>query len=197
MYAYSATKLWIAYGVAIFVGLILSVVGLAAILGSGSSYSNSFSAVFRVARGADMSKEVETQDTDGRDPLPAYLKDATVIVCGSGNFQDGANGRAKEAVVKPAVSAGDRAPHDENHGLASHESDGLLPLELQLPLPEADHTDLAARISSVSIESFSSSNRDSEPTYQNNDQGNSRGSQDARHPSTIDLEDGGGRGSPG
>ena len=45
---------------------------------NGASYSNNFSTVFRAARGADISVEVEDEDLGGKDPLPKYLTEAQI-----------------------------------------------------------------------------------------------------------------------
>jgi hypothetical protein len=52
--------------------------GLYALALNAESYSNSFSTILRVSRTADLSVEVRNEDHSGRDPLPDYLKYATL-----------------------------------------------------------------------------------------------------------------------
>jgi hypothetical protein len=53
---------------------------MTALIQSGESYSNNFSTAVRVSRTAELSVEVMDQDGSGRDPLPAYLKDACIDI---------------------------------------------------------------------------------------------------------------------
>ena len=78
VYVYSSARLWTAYGIALFFAAVAAAVGIWAFIVNGVSYSQDFSTVFRVARGATMSEEVKTEDIDGRDPLPKYLKTSKV-----------------------------------------------------------------------------------------------------------------------
>ena len=78
VYVYSALKLWAAYGVAVFLAGLAVFLGLVTICLNGVSYSSTFSTVFRVARGADVSVELQEEDLDGRDPLPKHLAKAQV-----------------------------------------------------------------------------------------------------------------------
>ncbi|PVH69936.1 hypothetical protein DL98DRAFT_437971 [Cadophora sp. DSE1049] len=79
IYVYSSYKLWLAYGLAISASTTIVVFGLVAIfLLNHASYSQTFSSSLRLARGAEMSVEVEKSDLDGRDPLPKYLEESSV-----------------------------------------------------------------------------------------------------------------------
>lgn len=78
VYVYSAARLWLAYGIAIFFAVMASVIGLRALFATGASYSQDFSTVLRIGRGALMSTEVKDGDTDGKDKLPKYLEEAQV-----------------------------------------------------------------------------------------------------------------------
>ena len=78
VYAYSAMKLWIAYGLAIFAAIFALAFGLSAILANGASYSHTFSSIYRAARGSAMSVALKEEDTDNSDPLPEYLARAKV-----------------------------------------------------------------------------------------------------------------------
>ncbi|KAF7193881.1 hypothetical protein HII31_04771 [Pseudocercospora fuligena] len=82
VYEYSAVKLWLAYGIAIGFTLLGVIFGLIAIITNGASYSDDFSTILRTARYACLSKEVNYCDSDGRDPLPRYLSDTTVVFAG-------------------------------------------------------------------------------------------------------------------
>jgi len=78
VYAYSVWKLWLAYGIAILVSALAVIVGMTVIWLHGASHSNNFSAIFRTARGAQLSVKIENEDLNGQDPLPKYLEEATV-----------------------------------------------------------------------------------------------------------------------
>jgi hypothetical protein len=78
VYVYSAARLWRAYGIAIFFAAVASAIGLWALFATGASYSQDFSTVLHIGRGALMSAEVKEEDTDGNDKLPKYLEDAQV-----------------------------------------------------------------------------------------------------------------------
>jgi hypothetical protein len=78
VYEYSAARLWLSYGIAIGVTALTSAIGLWAIYANGVSYSQDFSTVFRIGRGALMSAEVKEEDMDGKDALPKYLEEAQV-----------------------------------------------------------------------------------------------------------------------
>lgn len=77
-YIYAVKTLWLAYGIAILFSMIGVIIGLCCISSTVASFSNDFSAVFRAARQATVSVEMKETDGDGRDPLPNYLKEATV-----------------------------------------------------------------------------------------------------------------------
>ena len=77
-YVYSASKLWVAYGIAIFIATVISVIGVIVIYVNGASHSFDFSSIFRFAWGATISDPVKDEDATGQDPLPAYLAAAKV-----------------------------------------------------------------------------------------------------------------------
>lgn len=72
--------LWIAYGVSILSTALAVIAGMTTLIQSGESYRNNFSTIVRVSRTAELSVEVMGQDGSGRDPLPAYLKDARIDI---------------------------------------------------------------------------------------------------------------------
>lgn len=80
VYHYSRDKLWIAYGIAINVSVIVALLGLFTVATAGASYSSSsnFSSTYRLATGALLSATMRDEDLDGRDPLPAYLAGAKI-----------------------------------------------------------------------------------------------------------------------
>lgn len=80
IYVYSAMKLWIPYGIAILITSIGACVGLWSIALSKASYSDNFSTVFRVARGALLTVDVDPSDLRGEDPVPLKLKVAPVCL---------------------------------------------------------------------------------------------------------------------
>jgi hypothetical protein len=78
VYVYSAARLWLADGIAIFFTAVSSAIGLRALVATGASYSQDFSTMFRIGRGAFMSTEAKKEDMDGKDELPKYLEEAQV-----------------------------------------------------------------------------------------------------------------------
>ena len=80
VYIYSRWKLWTAYGAAIALTAIVLFVGSVAIVLNDASYSESFSTIFRIARGAVVSVDIKAEDLDGRDPLPEYLCNARIAL---------------------------------------------------------------------------------------------------------------------
>lgn len=83
IYVYSQAKLWLAYGIAIATSLVAVIAGLIAMWLNGAAYSFCFSTFLRISRGAHVDAEIQPCDMDGRDPLPKYLRTATV------SFPDG------------------------------------------------------------------------------------------------------------
>ncbi|EME78326.1 uncharacterized protein MYCFIDRAFT_216609 [Pseudocercospora fijiensis CIRAD86] len=79
VYEYSPVKLWLAYGIAIALTLLGTILGLIAIFKNGAAFSDDFSTILRTARYARLSREVSYSDSDGRDPLPEYLSETTIV----------------------------------------------------------------------------------------------------------------------
>ena len=82
VYTYSPTKLWVAYGLAIFFTACSSIFGLFAVVANRASYSLTFSSVFRASRRAVMSVELKGRDIDIQDPLPSHLAKAKLSLGG-------------------------------------------------------------------------------------------------------------------
>ena len=78
IYIYAVYKLWLAYGLAIGATALIVLFGVAAIIANQASFSNKFSTIFRLSRGAQLSNEIDHADLSGRAPLPAYAEKATV-----------------------------------------------------------------------------------------------------------------------
>ena len=78
VYVYSSDKLWLAYGIAIFLTAITVAQGLFVIFSSGASYSNNFSTVMRSTWSAKLSVDYSEARDDCRDPLPGFIAKATV-----------------------------------------------------------------------------------------------------------------------
>ncbi|KAL8792635.1 MAG: hypothetical protein Q9195_004763 [Heterodermia aff. obscurata] len=78
IYTYSSDKLWLAYGIAIFLTAIAVAQGLFVIYSNGASYSNNFSTVMRSTWSAELNVDFRQAGTDCRDPLPDFLAKATV-----------------------------------------------------------------------------------------------------------------------
>lgn len=73
IYSYSAGRLWIAYGIAIFVSVVATLAGFLALWLNGASYSSDFSTIHRVGYSAVLSTSIQLGDVDGADPLPKHL----------------------------------------------------------------------------------------------------------------------------
>ncbi len=78
IYIYAVYKLWLAYGLAIGATAVIAMFGLAAIILNHASFSNRFSTILRLSRGAQLSTEINHAELCGRDPLPAYAEKAIV-----------------------------------------------------------------------------------------------------------------------
>ncbi|KAL8846410.1 MAG: hypothetical protein Q9221_008491 [Calogaya cf. arnoldii] len=78
IYIYAASKLWLAYGLAVGATALIALLGIAAIIANDASFTDRFSTMLRLSRGAQLSFEINHADLSGRDPLPAYAKQATV-----------------------------------------------------------------------------------------------------------------------
>lgn len=84
VYAYTAWKLWTAYGIALALATITVVFGFIAITSNGASYSNNLSTLFLKTKGADIDTYIKEPDFDGSDSLPKYLANAHVHFGGFG-----------------------------------------------------------------------------------------------------------------
>ncbi|KAJ2987773.1 hypothetical protein NUW58_g4324 [Xylaria curta] len=80
IYQYSSRELWIAYGVAIVVSAVASLLGLLTSFLSNASYSNGFSSVYRTAHNSRLDVTMQAEDMKGTDPLPRYLAKATLYI---------------------------------------------------------------------------------------------------------------------
>lgn len=78
VFVFAAQKLWLAYGLALGATAIIVLFGIAAIIANNASFSNRFSTILRLSRGAQLSHEINQIDLAGQDPLPSYAKKATV-----------------------------------------------------------------------------------------------------------------------
>ncbi|KAJ4327132.1 hypothetical protein N0V84_002394 [Fusarium piperis] len=74
VYIYARSRLWVAYGLGITCSTLTVCIGMLAIYMNGASFSNTFSTLLRLGRGASLSSEIEKVDLDDRDPLPEYIK---------------------------------------------------------------------------------------------------------------------------
>ncbi len=78
VYEYASRTLLLAYGIAIGFAVIVAAFGLWSVFANEASYSTDFSTIFRISRAMTVSEEVKAEDSDGRDPLPEYLRKAKV-----------------------------------------------------------------------------------------------------------------------
>ncbi|KAL8834326.1 MAG: hypothetical protein Q9176_007554 [Flavoplaca citrina] len=78
IYIYARSILWLAYGLAVGTTTLIASLGLAAMIANDASFSNKFSTILRLSRGAQLSYQINQADLSGRDPLAAYAKRVTV-----------------------------------------------------------------------------------------------------------------------
>jgi len=78
LYVYSASILWISYGLAIGATLLSVLTGFFAAIRNQGTYSNSFSTVFRVTHNVSLSAPLDVRDTDGKSPVRKYVEDIAV-----------------------------------------------------------------------------------------------------------------------
>ncbi|KAK6430594.1 hypothetical protein LTR95_013249 [Oleoguttula sp. CCFEE 5521] len=78
VYAYSASTLWTAYGLAITLATIAIGVGLYSMIVERAYYSADFSTIMRMTQAARLSTTIADEDTAGRSPLPKYLANADI-----------------------------------------------------------------------------------------------------------------------
>ena len=95
IYVYAAWKLWLAYGIVIALTAIAVIVGLLAMYENGATYSNDFSTIFRVAKGAEVDVMIKAEDLDGKDPLPKYLADARISLANGTRLRTTNSSRAE------------------------------------------------------------------------------------------------------
>ena len=82
-----------------------------------ASYSDDFSTVFRVARGAELSERIAPADLHGHDPLPDYLEEAWVTLRkrGSGGAVK-VTAHAKPVALDAPLDVVPRVMRPENRG---------------------------------------------------------------------------------
>ena len=78
VFVYSRLHLWLAYGPAVLVLTLIVIAGLVSTLRNGASFSDNFSTILRLSRGANLDTTISGDDLDGKDPLPRYLKRAKI-----------------------------------------------------------------------------------------------------------------------
>ena len=114
-YVYAASKLWLSYGIGIFLATIAVAIGISALIANGASYSFSFSTVLRVLQNAELSEEVKEEDWGGYDPLPSYLAKAKI------RFKESSSGHSSAA--DRAEKPDDKASLLLRHGLSKSSSE--------------------------------------------------------------------------
>ena len=72
-YEYNWRQLCITYGAAVAVALIAISVGFYSLIITGTSYSNKFSTIVRIARDSSLAVFIGDEDRLGQDPLPEYI----------------------------------------------------------------------------------------------------------------------------
>jgi hypothetical protein len=99
VYEYSGHRLWLAYGLAIAISVLIVIAGLVVMYLSSAAYNSSFSTILRLGRGAHLSQEIVHGDHDGKEPLPEYLEKATISFAGTALRKQGSNGDAEYELV--------------------------------------------------------------------------------------------------
>ena len=112
VYAYSSPRLWLAYGLAIAITVLIVTAGLTVMYISSAAYNSSFSTILRLARGAQLSHEIVDKDYDGKEPLPKYLEKAIISFAGAALWNQGANSDAEYELVP--VQAPERVSMQES-----------------------------------------------------------------------------------
>jgi len=77
-YKYDQQLLWITYGLSLAGATLAVAGGMIALILNRASYSDNFSTVFRVSQTAQLNVDMKDNDGLGQDPLPKYLKHATL-----------------------------------------------------------------------------------------------------------------------
>ena len=80
VYIYSASTLWVAYGLAILLTSVALGLGVTSMVLNNASFTNDFSTILRTSRAAPMSEEVREVESEGRQPLPRRLAAARVMI---------------------------------------------------------------------------------------------------------------------
>lgn len=79
-YTYSASILWLAYGVGVGVSLISILFGLYHVYSANGGYKTSFSTILRVANNVQLSTVINLSETPGKAPLPERLERTLVYI---------------------------------------------------------------------------------------------------------------------
>jgi hypothetical protein len=99
VYEYSGHRLWLAYGLAISISVLIVIAGLIMMYLSSAAYNSSFSTILRLGRGAELSQEIVDGDHDGKELLPEYLEKATISFAGTALRKQGSNDDAEYELV--------------------------------------------------------------------------------------------------
>jgi len=113
VYAYATRRLWIAYGLALVLTLLVVGVGCAHVVNAGATYSNRFSTVLRTTRGAELDALIEAQYRGGEEPVSCAVRRARLGVGSSRDARVDESGegvgqsllKGKSGAVTKAVSA--------------------------------------------------------------------------------------------
>ncbi|KAF7198631.1 hypothetical protein HII31_00370 [Pseudocercospora fuligena] len=95
VYSYSYQKLWLAYGIAILIGIVDVCLGIWAILETGASSSAKFSTVVRIAKNAEIDTQTHEDTLPGRDPLPKHIRGAKLSIRTSSSVELRSLGQAR------------------------------------------------------------------------------------------------------
>jgi hypothetical protein len=79
-YTYSASILWLTYGVGIGVSLLSILLGLYRVYSAKGGYKTSFSTILRVANNVQLSNVIDLSETPGKAPLPERLESTLVYI---------------------------------------------------------------------------------------------------------------------
>ena len=112
VYEYSHYKLWLAYGLAVAASGMIVILGLVIMYLSGTSYSNNFSSLLCLSRGARLSRKIVESDYDGNEPLPKYLEKAKINFAGGALSRTAASGNPEYVPVPTQALDAEATKHE-------------------------------------------------------------------------------------
>jgi hypothetical protein len=130
---------------------------------SSVAYTNCFSTILRLARGARLSHEIVEEDYDGKEPSPKYVEKTTISFAGATSWRQAVNDDAEYELVPvqapepvatqdtPDEHADSHRPstlHASNEGCEGRESNEMV-LEEPVRWPQGNGSDARSHSSNV------------------------------------------------